>query len=76
VVRRVTTTPAACIGRGTDLGTLAPGAAADVTLLRTVNGEWRFRDAVGAEEIGGTRFEPVAVIRGGRHYACTPTTSP
>jgi len=76
VVRRATTTPAACIGRGTDLGTLAPGAAADVTLLRMVNGEWRFRDAVGAEEIGGTRFEPVAVIRGGRHYACTPTTSP
>jgi dihydroorotase len=72
VVRRVTTTPAACIGRGGELGTLALGAAADVTLLRSVPGEWRFRDAAGVEELGGTRLEPVAVVRGGRHYACSP----
>jgi dihydroorotase len=72
VVRRVTATPAACIGRGTELGTLAVGAAADMTLSRIVNGEFRFHDATGAEELGGTRLEPVAVLRGGRHYACSP----
>jgi dihydroorotase len=76
VVRRVTATPAACIGRSDELGTLAPGAAADVSLLRLVTGEWHFRDAASEEELGGTRLEPVAVIRGGQHYACTPSVAP
>ncbi|HLZ28997.1 MAG TPA: amidohydrolase/deacetylase family metallohydrolase [Chloroflexota bacterium] len=72
VLERVTTTPAACIGRADELGTLSPGAAADITLLRLTDGEFRFRDSAGVEELAGTRLDPVAVIRGGRHYACTP----
>ena len=72
VLERVTTTPAACIGRADELGTLTPGAAADITLLRLAEGEFRFRDSAGTEELAATRLEPVAVIRGGRHYACTP----
>jgi dihydroorotase len=71
VVRRVTATPAACIGRA-ELGTLRPGAAADVSLFRLAQGEFTFRDAAGAEETGGTRFEPVSVIRSGRGYDCLP----
>jgi dihydroorotase len=70
VVRRVTTTPAQCIGRADRLGTLRPGAAADVSLLRLVDGEFRFVDAAGAEEIGGAQLEPVKVIRDGRVYDC------
>ena len=72
VVRRVTTTPAACIGRVGQLGTLAPGAAADVTLLRMVEGEWHLHDSHGAEEVGGTLLEPVGAIRDGRYVASTP----
>ena len=72
VVRRVTTTPAACIGRADVLGTLAPGALADISLFRLAEGEWHLHDAEGVEEIGSLRFEPVAVIRGGRPYSCTP----
>jgi dihydroorotase len=72
VVRRVTATPAACIGMAGQLGTLAPGALADVSVFRQVAGEWHFRDATGDEEIGATRLEPVAVIRAGRRYECTP----
>ena len=30
------------------------------------------QDTEGVEEIGSLRFEPVAVVRGGRRYACTP----
>jgi dihydroorotase len=71
VVRRVTATPAACIGRAGELGTLAPNAAADVSLFRIAEGEWRFVDAAGEVETGGTRLEPVAVIRAGQRYACT-----
>ncbi len=70
VVRRVTTTPAACIGRAGELGTLAVGARADISVFRLADGEYHFRDASGDEEIGGKRFEPVTVIRDGRRYDC------
>jgi dihydroorotase len=73
VIQRVTTTPAACIGRADELGALAPGAAADISLFRVVDGEFRFVDSAGEMELGGQRLEPVAVIRGGRQYACSPT---
>jgi dihydroorotase len=72
VVQRVTATPAACIGLAGQLGTLARGAAADVSLFRLVQGEWTFRDSSGVAETGGARFEPVAVIRAGRVLRCTP----
>jgi dihydroorotase len=71
VIRRVTTTPAACLGRAAELGTLKPGAAADLTLLRVEQGEFHFRDSYGGEELGGTRLVPVSVIRGGRRFDCT-----
>lgn len=72
VLRRITATPAACIGMAGEIGTVAPGAAADLTLLRLVEGEWRFRDSHGAEEIGHRRLMPVAVLRAGRRYDCVP----
>jgi dihydroorotase len=70
VVKRVTATPAACIGQVGQLGTLTPGARADVSLFRLTQGEFRFRDASGEEETGGQRLEPVAVIRDGVRYDC------
>jgi dihydroorotase len=70
VVRRVTATPAGCIGMAGEIGTLAVDATADVTLLRLVEGEWRFSDSHGLEEVGGQRLEPVAVIRAGRLHRC------
>jgi dihydroorotase len=70
VLRRVTATPAACIGRAGELGSLEPGAAADLTLLRLVRGEFKFRDSYGVEVTGDTRLEPAAVIRAGRRFDC------
>ncbi|MBI2755945.1 MAG: amidohydrolase/deacetylase family metallohydrolase [Chloroflexi bacterium] len=70
VVRRLTSTPAACIGRAGELGTLAPGAVADVSLFKLAEGDWAFQDSAGVEEHGRVRFEPVAVIRGGRWHPC------
>jgi len=72
VLQRVTSTPAACIGRSGELGTLTPGAAADISLFRVVEGEFDFRDSAGEAELGGARLDPVAVIRSGRHYTCSP----
>jgi dihydroorotase len=75
VIRRVTATPAECIGRSVELGTLKPGAAADITLLRKVEGEFEVRDSGGQGEVGGTRLEPVAVICNAVYYACSPQVS-
>ncbi len=71
VLQRVTVTPAACIGMTGQLGTLAPGAAADLSLFRLAQGEWILQDSSGAEETAGARLEPVAVIRAGRLLRCT-----
>ena len=54
------------------LGTLTPGAAADVSVFRLAQGEWTFRDSSLEEETSGTRLEPMAVVRAGRVSACTP----
>jgi dihydroorotase len=75
VIRRVTATPAECIGRSVELGTLKPGAAADITLLRKLEGEFEFRDSAGQTEVGRTRLEPVGVIRNAVYYACSPQVS-
>ncbi|HET8630812.1 MAG TPA: amidohydrolase/deacetylase family metallohydrolase [Thermomicrobiales bacterium] len=72
VLRRVTINPAAAIGRAGELGTLAPGAAADVSLFRLAEGEWPFTDSAGRVETGRWRLEPVRVIRAGRVYPCAP----
>jgi dihydroorotase len=72
VLRRVTSNLARAVGWGGRIGTLAPGAVADVSLLRLVAGEWPFRDTAGRVEIGERRLGPVAVIRAGRHYPCQP----
>jgi dihydroorotase len=74
VLRRVTTTPAHAVNMAGRIGTLAPGADADISLLRLAQGEWVFRDSYGNEETGGQRLEPVSVIRAGRVYPCTPAT--
>ena len=74
VIRRVTTTPAHAIGMGDRLGTVAPGAEADLTLMRLVEGEWPFEDSTGVVEIGNRRLEPVSVVRAGRPHPCTPST--
>jgi dihydroorotase len=71
VIRRVTMTPAHAVGLGERLGTLAPGAEADVSLLRLEEGEWPFRDTAGQVEIGRQRLVPVSVVRAGRVYPCT-----
>jgi dihydroorotase len=73
VVRRVTATPAACIGMAGLLGTLTPGAAADVSIFRIAEGEWSLRDSSLVEETGLIRLVPVAVVRAGQFINLEPT---
>ncbi|HZQ97922.1 MAG TPA: amidohydrolase/deacetylase family metallohydrolase [Chloroflexota bacterium] len=72
VIRKVTERPAQAIAMESTLGTLRPGAHADVTVMRLAEGEFPLTDAHGKTEHGRRRLEPVAVVRAGRVYECTP----
>jgi dihydroorotase len=74
VLRKVTETPAAAIGMAGQIGTLRPGAAADVSILRLAGGDWPLTDTHGRTEWTGERLEAVAVVRAGRVHPCTPAT--
>lgn len=66
---KVTTTPARTMGMLGEIGALREGAVADLTLLREVEGEFTFTDALKETRTGGMRIEHVSTIRGGRVYA-------
>ena len=65
VIRLTTAAPARVFGLDNRLGTLKPGALADVTLLRLEEGAFTFTDALGAAITAEVRLAPVRVIRNG-----------
>ena len=52
-----------------DIGALRAGAAADLTLIRIVEGPAEFTDAVGGKRTGDLRLEHVSTVKDGRVYA-------
>ncbi|HXJ81787.1 MAG TPA: amidohydrolase/deacetylase family metallohydrolase [Candidatus Methylomirabilis sp.] len=65
VVRMTTAAPARALGEADTIGTLRPGAAADVTLLRIESGTFTFMDSHGEALVAGNRLVPMRVVRGG-----------
>ncbi len=65
VIRLTTSAPAKVLGSVDHIGTLAPGAAADVTLLRLESGAFEFVDTRGETIKAGERLVPVRVVRDG-----------
>ncbi len=65
VVRCATTRPAEVIGRSGEIGTLAEGTRADVTLLERRQEPWTFIDHHGATLDADTRLVPQLVLRAG-----------
>jgi len=65
VVRAVTATPARALGRAGRLGTLAPGAVADLAVFRLEGGAFDFEDAHGDHMTGAQRFVPQLTLRAG-----------
>ena len=72
VIRRTTQLPARFLGREEDLGTLRPGAVADITVLELMNGEFPLIDAEGNTEIGRQHLEPTHVFRAGLQLRVLP----
>ena len=66
VVRAATATPARVIGREGALGTLLPGAVADVAVFDLEQGEFAFEDADGNSLRGGLRLAPYLTIKDGQ----------
>jgi len=65
VVAMTTTAPAGVVRGAAALGTLRPGAAADVTVVGLEEGRFVLEDAQGEAVTAARRLVPVAVVRGG-----------
>ncbi len=65
VVGAVTAAPARAIGREAELGTLRPGAVADVALFDLEEGAFDFEDADGHTLAGRRRLVPYLTVKGG-----------
>ena len=64
----VTCNPAAVIRRGEELGTLAPGRIANVSVLRVAEGEFELSD--GFETLSASQcLQPVGCVRAGTWIA-------
>jgi len=66
VVRLVTLGPAAAIGRAEEFGTLRPGACADITVFRVLDGPVEYVDSEGASERGTVDLAAVHTMRAGK----------
>jgi predicted amidohydrolase len=66
VVRMVTCNVAAMLGMVGEIGTLAPGAAADVTVLAIDHGRFTLSDSLGEEITSSMRLRPEITVRGGK----------
>lgn len=67
-LRKATAVPASALRMSETLGTLRPGAVADVALFDLQSGDFPFQDAEGETRIGHERLVPVATLRAGRLY--------
>ena len=63
VFPRATARPAELLGLKGEAGTLAPGACADIAVLRW-NPDGRLADVLGVERHGGS-WEPLATVKSG-----------
>ena len=66
VIAAATNGPARTLGLDQEIGTLRPGACADVTIFRLREGPVEYSDASGHTERSLAGLEPVHTVRGGR----------
>jgi dihydroorotase len=70
VLAAATAGPAGALGLGREIGTLRPGACADVTLFRMRLGPFEVRDSEGRVERARESIEPVCAVRAGAVLPC------
>ena len=68
VIERVTLGPTRVFNFGVEIGTLRPGAVADITILDVKEGPFTFTDSTGVKRTGKQKLQSVAAIRAGKTY--------
>ncbi|MBA3235823.1 MAG: amidohydrolase/deacetylase family metallohydrolase [Chloroflexi bacterium] len=72
VIAMATSAPAAALGRNGDLGCLAVGAEADLTILGVEEGNFDLTDSAGVMRQASRRLVPTAVVRAGSQLPIVP----
>jgi dihydroorotase len=68
VIERVTVRPTRVFNFGVELGSLRPGAVADITVLELREGSFLFTDSTGKKRTGRQKLQSAAAIRAGKLY--------
>jgi dihydroorotase len=68
VVERATARSARVFNFGSQIGTLKPGAEADISVFKLEEGQFTFTDSDGKTRTGRQRLVPEATVKGGRVY--------
>jgi dihydroorotase len=76
VVPMVTTNAAAMLGLSGELGTLRPGATADISVLSDDRGRFILRDNEKTEVVAERLLQPLFCLRAGRRYDANATILP
>jgi dihydroorotase len=69
VVRMTTSAPARALGLGEEIGALAVGREADISVFEVVEGRWQFTDTVGDAWTGTEALVPRLTVRRGELIA-------
>ena len=67
-IERTTLNPSRVFNFGAEIGTLKPGAEADVSVLEMREGDFAFTDSDGKTRTGRQKLAPVVTIRGGKIF--------
>ena len=76
VVRMATANPASALGMESNLGSLAVGREADISVLEEHTGRWLFRDTEGGTLIGDKALTPVLTVKAGEVFTRRVGTAP
>jgi dihydroorotase len=68
VIARATANSARVFNFGAEIGTLKPGAEADISVLELRKGNFSFTDSDGKTRQGRQKLEPVVTVRGGKLF--------
>ena len=68
IIATVTSNPAAMIGMSSEIGSLAPGMIADISVLEMLHGQFELRDNSGEVVIAPDMLIPVFALKSGQRY--------
>jgi len=68
MVRMATVNAASALGMADEIGALAVGRVADITIMEVVSGRWKFVDTLQAQFTGEKALVPVLTVRGGEVF--------